>query len=200
MLPILPQHKQHVFGPYLTEMPVDPRYCDRLLKLGKKLKTSYRDRLAGQIEHEYVYPVDKKTWIFNGFQIYINTWIDGYRRFTNNPKFNPKYRINQMWINQMKAKEYNPVHIHTLCDLSFVLFLEVPQKMLNEAKTKITTSSNPGEVCFFYGEEKWSAITERRFTPSVNTLLIFPADLRHDVVHFNSKVIRTSVSGNIKFG
>jgi hypothetical protein len=199
MLPILPQHKHHIFGPYLAEMPVDPRYCDRLLKLGKKLKTSYRDSLVGQIEHEYVYPVDKETWIFNGFQIYINTWIDGYRRFSNKPKFNPKYQIMRMWINQMKAKEYNPVHIHTRCDLSFVLFLEVPQKMLNEAKTKITTAPNPGELCFFYGEEGRGVVTERHVTPSVNTLMIFPSDLRHHVVHFNSKVIRTSVSGNIKF-
>ena len=193
------EHRYYLFGPYLAQMPVDPSYCDRLLKVGKKLKTSYRDRLAGQIEHEYVYPVDKKTWIFNGFQIYINTWIEGWRRFAGKPKFNPKYQLTQMWINRMKAKEYNPIHVHTRCDLSFVLFLEVPQKMLDEAKTKITTAPNPGQITFLYGEEKWSVVSQQNFTPIKNNLLIFPADLRHSVIHFNSKVTRTSVAGNIRF-
>ena len=32
-----------------------------------------------------------------------------------------------------------------------------------------------------------------------NTIMIFPADLRHFVMHFNSNVTRTSVSGNISF-
>jgi hypothetical protein len=199
MQPTLPQHRYYYFGPYLAEMPVDPDYCDRLLKVGKKLKTSYQKSLSGQIAHEYIYPLDTEPWIFNEFKIYINTWIEGFRRFANNPEFNPKYQLTQMWINRMKAKEYNPVHIHPFCNLSFVLFLEVPQKMLNEAKTKTTTAPNPGDLCFFYGEERWDVVSQKHFTPRINTLLIFSSDLRHHVMHFNSKIIRTSVSGNIKF-
>ena len=99
----------------------------------------------------------------------------------------------------MKAKEYNPMHIHTQCDLSFVLWLEVPQRMLNEAKKNETNAANPGDTCFFYGEDTSHSVTEKRFIPIVNTLMIFPAKLRHSVMHFNSKVTRTSVAGNIKF-
>jgi hypothetical protein len=199
MQPVLRQHKYHHFGPYLAEMPVDPNYCTKLLKLGKKLKQSHRKNLAGQIEHEYLYPLEKEPWIFNEFKIYINTWIEGFKKFAHKSKWNPKYELNQIWINRMKAKEYNPIHIHTLCDLSFVLWLEVPQRILNEAKKNETNAANPGSICFLYGEDRWSSISEKNFDPIVNTLMIFPADLRHQVMHFNSKVTRTSVAGNIKF-
>ena len=76
MQPVLREHKYHHFGPYLAEMSVDPDYCARLLKLGKKLKQSHRESLAGQIHHEYLYPIEKEPWIAQEFQIYINTWIE----------------------------------------------------------------------------------------------------------------------------
>ena len=63
MQPVLREHKYHHFGPYLAEMSVDPDYCARLLKLGKKLKQSHRESLAGQIHHEYLYPIEKEPWI-----------------------------------------------------------------------------------------------------------------------------------------
>ncbi len=198
MPPVLREHKYHHFGPYLAEMPVNPDYCAKLLKLGKKLKKSHRSNLAGQIHHEYIYPIETEPWIFNGFQIYIDTWIEGFKLFSNK-KFNPKYQLTQMWINRMRAKEYNPIHIHTHCDLSFILWLEVPPRMLNEATKNETNGANPGTTGFFYGEDKWSVVSEKNFVPIVNTLMIFPADVRHQVMHFNSKVIRTSVAGNIKF-
>jgi len=199
MLPTLPQHKYHHFGPYLAEMPVDPSYCDKLLKLGKKLKTSYREHLIGKIFHEYLYPLDTEPWIFNEFQIYVNTWIEGFKKFSNQPNFNPQYQLTRMWINKMKAKEYNPIHIHTGCDLSFVLWLEVPQKMLDESKNKEITGPKPGDTGFLHGEDNWSVVSEQHISPRVNTLMIFPSTLRHQVIHFDSKVTRISVSGNIKF-
>jgi len=192
----LPQHKYHPFGPYLAEMPVDPDYCARLLKLGKKLKKSYQKHLAGQIEHEYLYSLETEPWIVQEFQIYINTWIEGYRRFNTQVNFNPNYQLIQMWMNRMKAKEYNPSHIHTECALSFVLWLEVPQQMLNEKNE--TNGPNPGDISFHFGEVAGGlAVTGKQFSPQVNTLMMFPGFLRHEVRHFNSEVTRTSVAGNI---
>ena len=199
MPPVLREHKYYPFGPYLAEMPVDPVYCAKLLKLGKKLKKSHRKNLSGQIYHEYLYPLATEPWIFKEFQVYINSWLEGWSRFTNRPTSNPKYQLISMWINRMRAKEYNPMHLHTNCDLSFVLWLEVPQRMLDEAQTKETNAARPGATCFIYGEDVWGVVSEHQLTPKVNTIMIFPGRLRHQVMHFNSKVIRTSVGANIKF-
>ena len=199
MQPVLREHKYHHFGPYLAEMPVNPDYCARLLKVGKKLKKSHRAKLAGQIKHEYIYDLQKEPWISDEFKIYVNTWIEGFKRFANKSNFNPNHRLAQMWINRMRAKEYNPIHIHDNCSLSFVLWLEVPQQMLDEDKKNETNAANPGDISFIFGEDRWSTISEKYFAPKVNTLMIFPADLRHHVMHFNSKVTRTSVAGNIQW-
>ena len=194
---VLTRHKFFHFGPYLAEMPVDPDYCARLLKKGKTLKKPHGQYLAGQIKSEYSYELQKNPWIFEGFQIYVNTWIEGWKKFASRPTFNPTYQLQELWINQMKAKEYNPIHIHTNCDLSFVLFLEVPPSILKEKN--ITNTAPYGSISFFYGENRWSVLSDLYIVPKVNTLVMFPADLRHQVMHFNSKGIRTSVAGNIKF-
>jgi len=196
---IIPKHKYFFFGPYLTEMEVNPEYCQRLLKTGRTLKKSYRNHLAGQIDQEYNFDLQKDPWIVKDFEIYINSWIDGFRNFTRGTQFNPTYEVHDFWINFQKSKEYNPLHIHMNCDLSFILWLQVPQKMLNEGKKNITSAANPGSTTFVYGEPRWDVITEKICTPKKNTLMMFPANLRHHVMHFNSKVTRISVSGNIKF-
>ena len=105
----------------------------------------------------------------------------------------------ELFFTILWGKEYNPIHIHTHCELSSVLWLEVPKRMLDEAKKNETNAANPGNISFIYGEESWGSLTERHYAPTVNTLFIFPAALRHHVMHFNSKVTRTSVAGNIRF-
>tara|TARA_R100000963_G_C4629249_1_gene94742 strand:+ start:552 stop:1148 length:597 start_codon:yes stop_codon:yes gene_type:complete len=197
MTRVLTQHKFYRFGPYLAEMAVEPDYCARLLETGKKLKKSHKEHLVGQIDHEYTYDFKKDPWIVERFQVYINTWIEGWKKFSIKPDFNPKSELFNMWINRMKAKEYNPPHIHTNCSLSFVLWLEVPPAILKEKN--LTSAPNPGTTTFVYGEDRWNIVSEQTIVPKVNTMVMFPAHLRHSVMHFNSKVIRTSVAGNIKF-
>ena len=71
--------------------------------------------------------------------------------------------------------------------------------MLDESKNKEITGPKPGETGFLHGEDNWSVVSEQHISPRVNTLMIFPSTLRHQVIHFDSKVTRISVSGNIKF-
>ena len=194
---ILSEHHHIPFGPYLVKMNVSLDFCKRLLKIGKKLTVSHHPYLAGQIHHEYIYDLGKHPWIEEEFKIYINTWIDGFRQFSESPNFNPKYKLDALWINFQKSKEYNPTHIHTNCNLSFALFLEVPKKILKEKR--ISKGDPPGYTVFFYGEENFGVKTHQRIRPEVGTLLMFPARLRHHVPHFNSKVTRTTVSGNVRF-
>ena len=191
-------HKHIPFGPYVAKMTLDPGFCKRLLATGKTLTKSHAEYLAGSIEHEYVFDLKKDTWIEEEFDACVGTWLKGYRQFSGDRNFNPQFKLHPLWINFQKAKEYNPIHSHPGCNLSFVLYLEVPKEMLAEARA--TTGAAPGHTGFMYGEDAYGFITHRIVKPSEGTLLMFPSNLRHYVSHFDSpNVTRTSVSGNITF-
>ena len=195
---IITDHKHIPFGPYVAKMTLDPGFCKRLLETGKTLTKSHTAYLAGSIEHEYVFDLKKDAWIEEEFGACVKAWLQGYRQFSGARNFNPEFKLHPLWINFQKAKEYNPIHSHPGCNLSFVLYLEVPKEMLAEARA--TTGAAPGHTGFMYGEDAYGFITHRIVKPSEGTLLMFPSNLRHYVSHFDSpNVTRTSVSGNITF-
>ena len=194
---IINNHQYIPFGPYLAQMEVDPEFCKRLLEVGKTLTKKHSKYLAGNIEHEYLYDLEKHPWIEEEFKICINTWISGFRHFSGDHNFAPQFKLDPLWINFQKAGEYNPVHLHAGCHLSFVLYLEVPEEMLKEKQE--STGIPPGYTGFMYGEHADLNVAARLVKPNAGTLVMFPSNLKHHVSHFNSKVTRTSVSGNITF-
>jgi hypothetical protein len=195
---IITDHKHIPFGPYVAKMTLDPGFCKRLLATGKTLTKSHSEYLAGSIEHEYVFDLKKDAWIEEEFNVCIKAWLKGYQQFSGDRNFNPGFKLHPLWINFQKAKEYNPIHSHPGCNLSCVLYLEVPKEMLAEKRT--TTGASPGHTGFMYGEDAYGFITHRIVRPSERTLLMFPSNLRHYVSHFDSpNVTRVSVSGNVTF-
>lgn len=195
LVKVVQTHQFAYWGPYLAAMDADPVFCKRLLKHSKTLKTKYNKKLAGQIKHERLFDWKKNPWIQEGFQIYVDTWIEGFKHFTQKFDFKPNPKISSLWVNYQKSGEYNPVHIHTEADLSFVLWLKVPKKILREPRP--TTAVPPGWISFLYGEDGWGLNTAKHYEPKENKILIFPATLRHEVMSFKSKVTRISVAGNL---
>jgi hypothetical protein len=194
---ILDEHQHIPFGPYLARMKATPNFCKRLLELGKTLTQKHTKYLAGNIEHEYVYDLKKHPWIEEELKIYVNTWISGFKQFSGDLNFNPKQELDRLWINFQKVGEYNPVHTHPFSNLSFILFLEIPKEILEEKQ--IIQGAPPGCTGFLYGETIPGYITHQIIKPEEGVLYMFPSNLRHYVSHFNSKVTRTSVSGNVTF-
>jgi len=185
------------FGPYVAKMMPDPDFCKRLLELGRTLANKQDEYLAGAIKHQYGYDLKKHSWLGEEFKVCVNTWISGYRHFAGDAGFNPKFKLNLLWINFQKSMEYNPIHTHPNCTLSFILFLEVPKEMLEEKQA--TRGIPSGFTGFLYGEDYPGIITNRIVKPEEGALLMFPSNIRHYVSHFKSKVTRTTVSGNITF-
>ena len=190
---------QHVpFGPFLAKMHIDADFCTRLLKVGKTLIKKHNPYLAGNIHHEYAFDLKKDAWIKEEFKVAVNTWLTGFKQFSGDHQFRPTYRLHPLWINFQKPGEYNPIHTHPNCNLSMILFLEIPNEILEEKH--ITKGTPPGHTGFIYGEDTPGGfITHQIIRPEANVLYMFPSGLRHYVSHFNSKVTRTSVSGNIMF-
>ena len=57
--------------------------------------------------------------------------------------------INSIWVNEMKANEYNPPHNHAE-DLSFVIYLQVPAELEKELKESegVRATRGPGTINF----------------------------------------------------
>jgi len=158
--------------------------------------------LAGYIDNEYYYE-DYEEWFIPKFTPYINEYIEALRarwiKQAGQPKF--KYAdLTSLWINYQKANEYNPPHNHP-GDLSFVIYLQVPDeiKKENEKMKGVRNNNGPGAINFDYGIAMPFSINVFSKMPSVGDLFIFPAWLTHYVHAFKSDVERISVSGNIVF-
>jgi hypothetical protein len=110
-----------------------------------------------------------------------------------------KTRINSIWINEMKANEYNPVHVHQgalYTGLSSVMILKLPKntgieysapgKPMNGSLQLLGNSS--GQFC---NTDYGPIMKERNF-------YVFPYDMRHCVYPFNSTTeIRRTLSCNM---
>ena len=64
---------------------------------------------------------DIQKWIYSAFKHYLD-W---------NKVYQYNMKINSVWVNEMKAHEYNPVHIHQgklYSGLSSVMILKLPKE------------------------------------------------------------------------
>jgi hypothetical protein len=188
------------WGPYLWKTKVTQHIVDELLIRAKKTNNKHNEFLAGQIDKEYKYNEDDIVWFTQIINPYLNIYINEgdywYKKYIKNRKFNLK--LESLWINFMKNGEFNPEHIHD-SDLSFVIYLQVPEILKQERKQYVGRSGGPGSIEFLYGEDLNFFITSHTFFPENKDIFIFPGKLRHMVCPFKSNCERISVSGNLNF-
>ena len=110
-----------------------------------------------------------------------------------------KMHLNSIWVNEMKANEYNPVHIHQgslFTGLSSVMILKLPKntgveysatdKPMNGSLQILGNSS--GQFC---NSDYGPIMKERNF-------YVFPYDMRHCVYpHTNSNAVRRTLAANM---
>ena len=59
--------------------------------------------------------------------------------------------INSVWIVSQRGNEYNPIHNHTGCEVSGVLYLKTPDvKGRRNIKSKLNRSELDGDIQFLY--------------------------------------------------
>ena len=178
------------FGPYIVRSTISDELHKILLdtaykiRKDKKLKkdNDYRKSLAGNLTEEYSYA--------NAFTAKQEKIVE--EEFL---ALEPNQIILQkpVWVNFMKAGEWNPVHNHT-GDLSCVTYLKVPKEIEEENKTsELSSKSNTpsaGKLEFQYGDHIGYCNTGMMMNPKEKDIYIFPAKLHHMVYPFKSKVER----------
>ena len=186
------------WGPCVVKLKITDEFKNLLLKEGLESCTKqydYQNRLAGIIQKEFRFRD------YNVLLPYVDEFLKMYTKIFEQWKgvpfkIPPSYLLRAMWINYQRKNEFNPPHDHA-DDLSFVIYLKIPEEIKKEFKEYKGRSSGPGGISFIYGEGNRQAITYQSHFPEEGDMFIFPAWLKHFVAPFKADVERISVSGNI---
>jgi len=127
--------------------------------------------------HNYV-PVDIMKWFYHIFDHYLN-W---------NQIQEIKMDINSIWVNEMKAGDYNPIHIHQgniFTGLSSVMILKLPKDMGPE----LARPDQPmnGQLQILGNIAGQFAKTDYSPRMKIGDFYVFPYDMRHVVYPFTNK-------------
>jgi len=165
---------------------------NELYETNKKHLPNANKQLSGKIPDEvslfYAGPTNKKMHAHSYVSEDILKWFysifDHYLKWNKTQEYT--MNINSIWVNEMKAGDYNPVHIHQgklFTGLSSVMILKLPKDMGPElarpdqpmnGQLQILGSANGQFVTADYSPEM-----------KIGDFYVFPYDMRHCVYPFN---------------
>ena len=162
-------------------------------------------QLAGKIEKEnslfFGGTSSEKMQRHNLLPPYVLNWFESmFRHYLDFNRINPyTLHMNSIWINEMKAGEYNPVHIHQgtiFTGLSSVMILKLPKDMGPEYAREDTPMNGKLQIIGAAGGQ----FVKSDYGPNIQErdFYIFPYDMRHLVYpHTNPKALRRTLAANM---
>ena len=177
-------------------------------------RKNWGDNLAGQIADEPLIPhelmqnykIGKGGTVYNFFMDMVGKYVQ--HCTTQQATSVDLDRVKDIeWLTQMKScwvisqweGEYNPIHVHTECSMSTVMYLKVPEFLPSTKPER----DDDGCICFIGAGHVNSRLTRNlvKVKPKVGEFFIFPAHLQHCVYPFKTEgdQERRSVSFNADF-
>ena len=167
---------------------------NELYETQKKHLPNASKQLAGKIPDEvslfYAGPTNEKMHTHSYVSEDILKWFysifDHYLKWTKTLDYTMK--INSIWVNEMKAGDYNPVHIHQgriYTGLASVMILKLPKDMGPE----IARPDQPmnGQLQIMGNVSGQFVISDYSPKMKIGDFYIFPYDMRHVVYPFTNK-------------
>ena len=189
------------FGPIISHAKLNKSFLDELRARGDKSDVPHNHELAGHLDDENAYNEEDKQWFMKKTANYFKAYVGKLSKFSLNEMGNkpPVKGISlcSLWINYMKKNEFNPLHDHS-GDISFVIYLQVPENIKSEFESFKGNGVGPGCIGFYYGERIENIRTQHHFFPTEGDMFLFPASTKHMVPPFKSDCTRISVSGNLE--
>ena len=196
-----------------TQLPV--MVLEKMIKItdeiieNKESAESFGPKLASQIEDEFVIDLkileqeDLMMFFLDMCRTYI---VQAYcQRFPFKKEEWLKeewfIELQSMWTIFQKDNEYNPLHFHSNCDLSAVIYLKIPEYLPSR---KSHNPNDDGAIIFtsnHSADKLWGA-PYMIIQPKVGDFFIFPASQGHYVNPFRTpdgKGERRSISFNATF-
>jgi len=178
---------------------------NELYETQKKQLPNASQQLAGKIPDEvslfFAGPTDKKMHAHNYVPEDILKWF--YSIFDHYLKFNKtqdyKMNIDSIWVNEMKAGDYNPLHVHRgslYTGLSSVMILKLPKDMGPEIARPDQPLNGQLQILGNVGGQFITGDYVPRV--KIGDFYVFPYDIRHVVYPFtNKKAKRRTLSCNV---
>ena len=118
----------------------------------------------------------------------LKYFMDMFKHYLNWNKIREyDIHLNSIWVNEMKAHEYNPVHIHRgtlFTGLSSVMILNLPSTYGKEYSNDEVPQN--GKLQILGSASGQFAKIDYQPSLNVRDFFIFPYDMRHCVYPFNS--------------
>ena len=212
------QMSYHLHRPWadiLFETKLPPMVLEKMIEVSDKVladskRISWGENLAGQIKEELL--IDPKLLKKENLLDFFGNMVQEYVHQCNLQQAPPDQHqhmetvknhiqvvINSMWIVEQQPGEYNPIHTHTNCDISTVMFLKAPIFLPSEKPDR----DDDGTIYFVGGSgaNNKLKISSLKVKPKPGAFFIFPAHLMHTVYPYktNDNFARRSVSFNASF-
>ena len=127
-------------------------------------------------KHDHL-PLNVKQWFMEMFTHYLE--------FNHIKQY--QTHLNSIWVNEMRANEYNPVHIHVgniFTGLSSVMILKLPSTYGVEYSA--SEAPQNGKLQILGATNGQFAKVDYQPPMELRDFYIFPYDMRHCVYPFNS--------------
>ena len=205
-------HLHRPWADILFETKLPPNVLNTMISLSDEImvdpkRTNWGNNLAGQIKEEPL--ITPKLLEEENLTGFFGNMITEYVHQCNLQKAPPDQashiestkkdiavNIQSMWIVEQQPGEYNPIHVHTNCDVSTVMYLKVPTFLDSEKPER-----GDDGVIYFIGDAGVNnnlRMNTLKVKPQPGQFFIFPSHMIHTVYPYktNDNFARRSVSFN----
>ena len=190
---------QKYFGPFFANITLADDVTNALIKMTDKIiddkkSESHGQSLAGVIDKELkVYKSDMDEFgVDHMLESIVRSYVIHCAKMHNYFKEDWFYEsfINSAWVVSQYENEYNPLHNHTGCEISGVIYLKTPNvKNRRNLESKKGKEDSDGNIAFVHSAmgNRNHDILEKgviNLTPKSGVLLMFPSYLIHTVYPF----------------
>jgi len=181
---------------------------DSAIDNGNEIDWSHQ--LVGKVKQEIKIPedawmkhVEPLAWIVHN---YVEWNINRNKAYHPNPKMdntNPEFRVHptSYWAVRSIAGSFNPVHMHTSCDISCIGYLQLPEWEEEIKEDYEDHYPCKGDLEFIAGVPLPFSNHRLKIQPKVGDFYVFPSWLMHTVYPFlESTGERRSFSVNWSVG
>ena len=195
------------FGPRIGHFVLNPDDFEKIRTPALNLlkdpdRQSYGKNLAGMIADEPAFFLNENPDVLNilteRVKHYIRTLLEDWNITYGALNVN----VNECWLVNQRSHEYNPAHTHGGCNISGVMYIQVPKEMTlkNDLKFKFENAGRmptDGLIEFINGSHRETTEYEcggYSMPPNEGHLFIFPSRLTHTVYPFHNRQDESRIS------